>query len=294
VTTYTEKWGLHTERFETLTQPTRLFHVPSGREVSRFYHNPEKEDKASILSCEAWSPDGRLLAVAEEESAVVRVLEIASGKVRVELRGHRDGVRGLAFSPDGKTLASGGEDNVVVLWDVTGARTGAPPDKVSDQDFSTWWTELAVPDAQRAGDALARLIRTPRSDAFLKERLRPVAAPDEKLLARLLADLDDNAFEQREAASRELAQLGERADTALRQALKNKPAPEAKRRIEELLEKLDNRSLAPEDLQALRAIEALEHIGTPEARKLLETLATGTPEARLTREAKAALKRVEK
>jgi hypothetical protein len=60
-----------------------------------------------------------------------------------------------------------------------------------------------------------------------------------------------------------------------------------------LLETLDRHALPTETLQAVRAVEALEHIGTPEARKLLETLATGAPEARQTRDAKAALRRLE-
>jgi hypothetical protein len=42
----------------------------------------------------------------------------------------------------------------------------------------------------------------------------------------------------------------------------------------------------------LRAIEILERIGTPEARKGLEDLAKGIPEARQTQEAKAALIRL--
>jgi WD40 repeat protein len=36
----------------------------------------------------------------------------------VELTGHRGPVRTLAFAPDGKTLASGGQDNVIFIWDV--------------------------------------------------------------------------------------------------------------------------------------------------------------------------------
>jgi hypothetical protein len=39
-------------------------------------------------------------------------------------------------------------------------------------------------------------------------------------------------------------------------------------------------------------LEVLEHIGTPEAREVLKALAKDAPDARLTREAKAALERL--
>ncbi len=50
--------------------------------------------------------------------------------------------------------------------------------------------------------------------------------------------------------------------------------------------------LPSESLRGLRALHALEQIGTTDARELLRKLAGGAPEARLTREAKASLDRV--
>lgn len=51
---------------------------------------------------------------------------------------------------------------------------------------------------------------------------------------------------------------------------------------------------SPVQLQLLRAVEVLEQIDTPEARRLLAELAQGAAAARLTQEAKAALERLEK
>ena len=38
---------------------------------------------------------------------------------RVNLKGHTDAVQGVAFSPDGQRLASGSDDNTIILWDVS-------------------------------------------------------------------------------------------------------------------------------------------------------------------------------
>jgi WD40 repeat protein len=276
-----------------LMLPMRVFQVSSGREIARFYGNPEQKSKAGALSCLACSPDNRLIAVAEEESGTVRLIEVASGKMRVEFAGHRHGVHGLAFAPDGKTLASGGEDNVVFLWDVTGARTTIAANKARDNDLTSWWSDLASEDGKCAGVAIASLLRKPEASvAFFQERLRPAQALDDKRLARLLADLDDAAFETREAANRELTRLGERAEAALRRALANRPSLEMRRRIEDVLSKLEPTPPSSETLRMLRAIEVLEYVGTPAARRCLETLAKGAPDARQTRDAKAALQRL--
>jgi WD40 repeat protein len=274
--------------------PIRVFHVGSGKEIVNFFIHPEEKETRAFRGFMDLSPDGRLLAVVKFGGRAVEVVEIASGRTRLVLSGHRDQPTTLAFSPDGQTLASGGDDNVIYLWDVSGARTKGP-ERGTPEELETWWRELAGAHAVRAGEASAALIRNPeRSVPFLKERLRPIPVVDEKRLARLVADLDAGAFEQREAASRELARLGELVEQGLRQALANKPSREAKRRIEELLETLDGHQLPPETLRDVRAVEALEHIGTPAARDLLKELAQGAAEVRQTRDAKASLRRLEK
>src|SRR5262245_40148585 len=70
----------------------------------------------------------------------------------------------------------------------------------------------------------------------------------------------------RDAAMKELSKIVETAEPVLRQALEASPSPEARRRIEQLLAKLDGYGTTGEPLRQARAIEVLEHIATPEAR----------------------------
>jgi HEAT repeat protein len=142
-------------------------------------------------------------------------------------------------------------------------------------------------------DALCALGARPgQALPLLKEQLRPVAAPDERRLARLLADLDDDAFAVRERTTADLEWLGELAVPALRRTLAGNPSPEVRRRAEAVLRMAEAPGLSSVRLRALRAVLLLEHLGTPEARGLLEKLAGGAPEAWLTREAKASLQRL--
>ncbi len=120
---------------------------------------------------------------------------------------------------------------------------------------------------------------------LLRERLHPAPAVDEKHLTKLLQGLENENFAARRRAHVELAEHGDRIEGFLGRAGEQRQPPETKRRLEELLKALE--SPRPECLRELRALEVLEQIGGPEALRLLETLASGPPDARLTREAAA-------
>jgi hypothetical protein len=142
--------------------------------------------------------------------------------------------------------------------------------------------------------ALGDLVASPEQAVpLLRQRIKPIEPADAQRVERLIRDLDSEQFETRTKATQELENIVAGAESVLRKKLEEKPSLEMKQRINQVLSKLD--PSAPGDrLRALRAIQVLEYMGTAEAKEHLRALAKGVAEARLTREAKAALERLEK
>ncbi len=262
-----------------------LFDAATGRVKGRL------RSETPGISSLAFARDGRTLAGAGL-TRDVHVWEVATGQERRQFTGPQEmPVACIALAPDGRTLAAAGKQGEVLLWDVTGLGRGAPIPVPGEDECERLWEQLAAADAGKAHDAVWKLTAAPgQALPLLGKHLRPAEGVPDGPVDRLLADLDSERFAVRERAMRELKKVGDGAEGALRRALAASPSLEARRRIEVLLDRLS--SASPERARLLRALEVLENVGTPEARRLLERLAGGAPDAMLTREARGGLARL--
>jgi WD40 repeat protein len=239
----------------------------------------------------AFSPDGRLLALTAPAQEIL-VWDLARGRELRRFQGFAAEVTDLAFSRDSRWLISGLADSTLLVWDV-GPRQMAPPGKLGAEQLAKAWADLAGADAPRAFQSRWALAGAPAEVLpLLKERLRPAQAADAQQVRRWLAALESDQFNVRRQAQAALEELGDLAEPALRQTLAANPTLEVRRRVEEILKQLRRPVSQPETLRSLRALGVLETIATAPARQLIEELAAGAPEARLTQEAKAALGRL--
>ena len=248
-----------------------------------------------MVNAVAFSKDGRMLASVGDDGDV-QVWDPASGRLMRRLGRHAKPARALAFAPDGKTLATGGDDNQLLLWDVS-PRIFLPPKPVelNDKELLGLWDTLAGNDFAKASEAIGTLAASKQSVGFLGERLKKARAEDdEKTIAKLITELDDDQFATREKATVMLEKLGAVAGPHVELALKRELSLEAHRRAERILEHLKSPQLTPDQQRLQRAVAALELNNSTDSRKVLEDLARGAGGAWLALEAQGSLERLKK
>jgi WD40 repeat protein len=103
----------------------RLFDVAKGTPVRQVQAHTQPAPPKAIY-CVAWSPDGKYVLTGSEDETL-KLWDAANGspvrtfkayKEKEFEKGHQGAVFCAAFSPDGKTLASGGSDHAVKIWNV--------------------------------------------------------------------------------------------------------------------------------------------------------------------------------
>jgi WD40 repeat protein len=203
------------------------------------------------------------------ESEWLRLWEAASGKETLSIA--VDTPVALTFSPDGKHILYGTGDGDVGLADVLPSNIKAPADRAG---LEAAWEALRSEDAAAAYRAVVALALSPKeAPAFLKLKLHPAPVDDSEMV-QLIADLDANRFAVREATRLELARRGAEAVPALQVALTRTENPNVRRQIENLLA-TPGTKVFPDPLRRVRAVWALERIGTPEAKAVIASLPGG-------------------
>jgi hypothetical protein len=278
---------------------SRLWDVAAGKEIRRFGYAGDP------VFCIAFSPGGR--RIAGGTYAGVRVWEAATGREIYRHDPLGSPPSSVAFSPDGEWLAfANNQGATLARIPVLAKRKGLTPRKLPPRvgkpvtltaaQWEKLWAGLADEDAAKAYRAHLTLAaaseQTPR---LIARRLRPaplVTREQQARIERLIADLENRRYAVRRAAARELEEMNELAEPFMQKKLASLPSLELYRRVQSLLKKWERQDPGPRQLRDLRALEVLERIGTPQAVRVLKTLARGAPPARLTHEARAALGRL--
>jgi WD40 repeat protein len=245
----------------------------------------------------ALSPDGRLIAYGSYWHYLA-IHEVLTGKtVRVIDKLLPDGAGTLAFSPDNRTLAwSGWQQLTIHLLELATGKerhrfeghkrrvtslafsadghtlisgsedttalvwdlTGTQSQKKGTLNFDPAWRDLAGADANTAYQAMRGLAAVPADVLpFLRKHLPAAPVPGEKRLAALIADLDDEQFAVREKAVKDLENFGEAAVRACEKALQGQPSAEVRRRLESFVKK-EAKSASELPPERLRALRAIE------------------------------------
>jgi WD40 repeat protein len=108
----------------------RVWDIATGKTVRMIRGQIGKGHEGKIFAA-ALSPDNQLLAVGgyigsytgkiareEEEACKIRIINFRTGKVIRLLKGHKNVINGLNFSPDNHLLISGSFDTTARIWDV--------------------------------------------------------------------------------------------------------------------------------------------------------------------------------
>lgn len=212
----------------------RLIDAETGEERVKL------EGHAAGVNSVSFSPDGKRLATAGLDK-LVKIWDVETGTELASLTGHEDLAISVAFAPDGRHVASAGRDRKALLWDIETQQIvhafeghGYWIQQVVFSPDGKWLATASYDHTARVWDAdtgrllstLAGAQGTVPSVAFVPNSMELATVSEDKKVrfyevilpgqaskapaatADAVKRLDDDVFEVREAAERELAKLG--------------------------------------------------------------------------------------
>jgi RNA polymerase sigma factor (sigma-70 family) len=262
--------------------------------VLKEFTPPERNDGGPntgyglALSC-----DGKVLFRGTDVGEV-QAFEVVTGKFRTAWRGHRSTCFSLAApTTDVRRLVSGSSDTTGLVWDVGFASVTPAP--LTPERRLALWGDLTEADAEKAYASMRALAADPAGYvALASEKLTPTPpGPLAADLVPIFRDLGSATFTTREAAATKLDQYGESAVPQVRAHFEKEESAEVRTRLLAFLARHGGSPRSGASLRQVRAVELLEHLGTPEARRVLAALAAGGP-SRQTADAAAVIERLQR
>ena len=127
-----------------------VFYVPS------FADEPLILRHGGVVRTVQYSPVDSSLIASAGDNTVIKLWNLEDNNTATELRGHRGIVNSVAFSPDGKLLASGCDDWTFKLWDVRTQQNTATLEHIADG--YTWGVKVVTfsPNGQQLATAGGR------------------------------------------------------------------------------------------------------------------------------------------
>ncbi|KAJ8105912.1 hypothetical protein OPT61_g9889 [Boeremia exigua] len=137
-----------------------IIYEPSDKTTDKDKGKSILIDKHTVLTTMSYAPpllrlaasphDSHLLATFAQDSNVVRILDVRQpGQALLELRGHSAALNSIEWNPSRRgMLASGGDDSLVLVWDLLHANNGAA---ISSEHAAPVQPVAAAPPANGTG-----------------------------------------------------------------------------------------------------------------------------------------------
>jgi WD40 repeat protein len=231
--------------------------VPTGKVLQVF------EGHTDYVRAVAFAADGKTLATGSWDQTV-KTWDIDKGSVLLSFQAS-ESIFSLHYAPGGKWLLACGE--ALTIWDTA---TGKENQFFGKDDWSNGWAVFTDENrfirTNRGGGLLLcniatgekrelyklyadRLAYSPmgakiattsgnRKIAFWDWPIREPSAKEKVRIAALLALLDDDSYETREATSKEFLEIGMLAEPELRRVMKETASAEVRIRCRRLLEEI--------------------------------------------------------